>query len=573
MKKLLSLVMATVMLATMSLSAFAAPADLKGVVTGLGKTPPIIRNTDVPVDIQVDVEQTGTFVDGPVNKTISGNSVLADYKATMYMETVRTLYQVLVGAAELAVAGETALETRLDNCQVTGQFVVKITYPENAVVPTEITEGTGCFGFNAPVLNAFTETVPRTVTPGADGTKVLTMTLDVKPVAKSVMSANLEAYLPDLVLTCEGIGLNLGENKVVGTITGYTKIHDGVDHLYTINYNGKQGTDVGITGSEISETVTLVRDDGITVVPPSSVDTGKENPKVTVVVGGGNDNIEITPEKDKVNADEIAEQVKDAREGFVLKGIYDSQTGGNKLEGDVVVDKDTKVYVQWINITVPSKLNGDDHIQYIHGYPDETVRPENNVSREEVATMFYRLLKEEIRAEIKTNVNSFSDVESDRWSNNAISTMANGGFVKGYEDGTFRPEDYITRAELATIASRFLDAAGEGEITFNDIEGHWAEENIESIANNAWILGYEDGAFRPDEYITRAETITIINRILVRYVNEKGLEGDEKQWIDNPVDAWYYHAIMEATHEHNHERAEDKYNELWSESNSEMLVD
>ena len=578
MKKLITLIMVVVMLATMSFATLAAaPSTLTDALTGVGIVPADgVVNQNVPADIQVDVGQTGTFIDGPVSKTISGSNILADYKATLYMTNVRNLYQTFITGAELVIADNPALVTRLNNSMVTGQFVVKITYPESLVIPASITEGTGCSGFSTAVLNAFTETVPRTVTAGASGTKVLTITLDVIPVSKSVMSTDLAAYLPDLALTFTGIGLGLGEHKVVGTITGYTDIKDADNLLYKVEYTGKQGTDAGITGTEISETVILSQQGGINAGPGSSAGK-KEDITVTIDLPGIKDVDDIViPGSEKnpsIDIDDIIEDLNLERDGFVFEGFYDDQYYTNKLSGEVKITENTTIHGRWINVTVPEIFDADNHIQYIHGYPDETVRPESNVSREEIATMFYRLLKEEVREKLTTDANSFSDVESDRWSNNAVSTMANGGYIKGYADGTFRPEAYITRAELATIAFRFLDAAVTGEMNFNDIGGHWAEENIKSIANNAWIMGYRDGSFKPDEYITRAEAITIINRIVVRYVNEHGLIGDEKQWIDNPADAWYYYAVVEATHEHDHERAEDKYNELWNKSDSGMLVD
>ncbi len=581
MKKLLSVVLAAVMLVTLSFGAFAAaPATLTAALTGLGIVPVDgVVNQNVPVDLQVDVGQTGTFVDGPVSKAILGSSILTDYKATLYMESVRNIFQTFISGAELVIAGDAGLETRLENCEVTGQFVVKITYPENIDVPTSITQGTGCYGFNAAVASAFTETTPRTVSAGADGTKVLTITLDVIPVLKSVMAADLATYLPDLTLTVSGVGLGLGQHTVVGVVEGYTNIHDGANLLYKVEYKGKQGTSAGITGGyNISETVILSQQQqgGVNAGPSSTV---KEKDKtVTIVLPGveeAPDAIKI-PAKEKnptIDIDELTEKLNPEREGFVFEGFYDDPYFTNKLEGEVKITENTTLHGRWINVTVPEIFDADNHIQYIHGYPDETVRPESNVTREEIATMFYRLLKEDVREKLKSDKNDFADVETDRWSNNAVSTMANGGYIKGYTDGTFRPEAYITRAELATIAFRFLNGAVAGEMSFNDIDGHWAEENIKSIANNAWIMGYRDGSFKPDEYITRAEAITIINRIVVRYVTEHGLMGNEKQWIDNPADAWYYYAVIEATHEHDHERAENNYHEIWSESDSDMLVD
>ena len=582
MKKFFSFALVVVMLMTMSFGTLAAPSNLSGVITELEKTPPITRSVNVPVDIKVDTAGTGNFADGP--QSITGEtSATVNYKATIYMAGVRNLFSTLIDAAHLYIAGDSALESRLANCKITGGFAIKIIYPENAVVPSEILTGTNLYGFNEEAKNAFEEIPPRTLTPGESGTKVLTITISVKTphILASDMEANLATYLPDITLNCSNITLKTGENKVVGKITGHSIIRDESDIICTIDYTGKQGTASGVTGTEISETVIIGDqhdDGGVSVGGGSSAVTVVDKDKVVEIVIPGVKDVDdiIISSKDKnptINIDEIIKDINPEREGFVFEGFYSNPYYTNKLEGEVKITKDTAIYGRWINVTVPEIFDADDHIQYIHGYPDGTVRPEDNVTREEIATMFYRLLKEEIRAELKTDVNSFTDVDSDRWSNNAVSTMAKGGYIKGYEDGTFRPEGFITRAELATIASRFLSAPVEGDLTFNDIGGHWAEENIKSIANNAWIFGDGDGSFRPDEYITRAEAITIINRILVRYVNDHGLTGNEKQWPDNAKDAWYYHAIVEATHEHDHERAENKYHEIWSEPDSEMLVD
>ncbi len=582
MKKLIAIVLSAAMLIATSVTAFAVPADLSGVVTDLGKTPPITRSIDVPVDIKVDAGQSGTYEDGPVNEIVSGGTIGANYQATIYMSGVRSLFSELYSMAYALVDSPDSphLLTKLQNSKVTGSFTIKISYPESAVIPDSVLTGTALAGFNAAAATTFEETVPRTVTAGAAGTKDLTITISVKSgILAGAMNAATDTYLPNVTFTVEGVTLSDAVNTVKGTITGQTMIYDDNEDptpdalICEINYTGKQGTDAEFDSSPvISEVVTLT--------PPSSPrpSSPSEPDKVVEVVLPGIEDVDdiVISGKEKnptVDIDELTEKLNPEREGFVFEGFYDDQYYTKKLSGEVEITEDTTIHGRWINVTVPEIFDADNHIQYIHGYPDETVRPESNVSREEIATMFYRLLKKEVREKLTTDANSFSDVESDRWSNNAVSTMANGGYIKGYADGTFRPEAYITRAELATIAYRFLDAAVTGEMNFNDIGGHWAEENIKSIANNAWIMGYRDGSFKPDEYITRAEAITIINRIVVRYVNEHGLIGDEKQWIDNPADAWYYYAVVEATHEHDHERAEDKYNELWNKSDSGMLVD
>lgn len=576
MKKLLTVVLTAVMLMTMSFAGIAAPATLQQLLAE--NSIPTTRSLDVPVDIQVDIDQDGTYVDGPLTKVITENSEILDYKSTIYMSDVRSTYTAYMTAATLLVAGIPSLESQLANCRITGGFTIKIVYPETADIPAAMATGTSLYGFNAAALNAFEETAPRTITNGAAGTKELTISIAVKSpyILASEMTANLETYLPDITLTCEDATLNsMGENKVIGTITGSTLIYDEYSTLVaTINYTGKQGTASGITGTEISETVTLYQRSGINAGNPAGGGKDEEDITITVELPNSDETepVVVSPEKGgtaKVDIDELTERINPEREGFAFDGFYDSPTYNNKLEGEISLDKDTTIYGRWINITAPSIFNSEEHKKYINGYPDGTVRPENNITREEVATIFYRLLKDEVRVEIETSENDFTDVEADRWSNTAVSTMANGGYINGYPDGTFRPEAFITRAELAAMTSRFLDAQVTGEKVFNDIDGHWAEDSILSIANNEWLLGYEDGSFRPDDYITRAEAITIINRIIVRYVNEHGLTGNEKIWPDNPVDEWYYFAVIEASHNHDHERAEDKYNELWSNATVE----
>ena len=576
MKKLLTVVLTAVMLMTMSFAGIAAPATLQQLLAE--NSIPTTRSLDVPVDIQVDIDQDGTYVDGPLTKVITENSEILDYKSTIYMSDVRSTYTAYMTAATLLVAGIPSLESQLANCRITGGFTIKIVYPETADIPAAMATGTSLYGFNAAALNAFEETAPRTITNGAAGTKELTISIAVKSpyILASEMTANLETYLPDITLTCEDATLNsMGENKVIGTITGSTLIYDEYSTLVaTINYTGKQGTASGITGTEISETVTLYQRSGINAGNPAGGGKDEEDITITVELPNSDETepVVVSPEKGgtvKIDIDELTERINPEREGFAFDGFYDSPTYNNKLEGEISLDKDTTIYGRWINITAPSIFNSEEHKKYINGYPDGTVRPENNITREEVATIFYRLLKDEVRVEIETSENDFTDVEADRWSNTAVSTMANGGYINGYPDGTFRPEAFITRAELAAMTSRFLDAQVTGEKVFNDIDGHWAEDSILSIANNEWLLGYEDGSFRPDDYITRAEAITIINRIIVRYVNEHGLTGNEKIWPDNPVDEWYYFAVIEASHNHDHERAEDKYNELWSNATVE----
>lgn len=217
----------------------------------------------------------------------------------------------------------------------------------------------------------------------------------------------------------------------------------------------------------------------------------------------------------------------------------------------------------------PSKvdkvLNTADHFQYVQGYPDDTVGPERNITRAEATVIFFRLLNDSVRTEYLDATNEFPDVKLNDWFNLGISTMENGGFVSGYDDGLFRPNGYITRAELATIISNFDDLEPATENKFADVDGHWAERYINSSAEKGWLSGYEDGLFRPNQYITRAETMSMINRVLDRKVDAEGLHKDAKQWIDNPEYKWYYYTVLEATNHHEYEREDASDFENWTE--------
>ena len=213
---------------------------------------------------------------------------------------------------------------------------------------------------------------------------------------------------------------------------------------------------------------------------------------------------------------------------------------------------------------VPTGLDLKNHYGYIIGYPvdyytgkpttDQTkkpVRPEGKITRAEVATIYFRMLTDENRAANWNQVSGFSDVKRSAWYNNAISTLTKAGILKGYEDGTFQPDGYITRAEFATIAIRFFSGVYEGEDLFPDIKGHWAEDYINNAANKGLVKGYEDGTFGPDRYITRAEAVTLVNRTLNRHPHNDGLHKDMLVWPDNmDTSKWYYADMQEATNSH-----------------------
>ena len=214
---------------------------------------------------------------------------------------------------------------------------------------------------------------------------------------------------------------------------------------------------------------------------------------------------------------------------------------------------------------VPTGLNGKDHYAYVVGYPDGLVYPQKNITRAEVATIFFRLLKDETREANMTKSNGYNDMKDGAWYTCAVSTLSKMGIIKGYEDGSFKPDASISRAEFAAIAARFDPDGDKTPATFSDVSSHWAKDEISIAANHGWIKGYEDGSFKPDQKITRAETMTLVNRVLKRLPETKDdLHKDMKTWPDNQNEsAWFYLAVQEATNSHYQKLKKDGTHETW----------
>ena len=222
----------------------------------------------------------------------------------------------------------------------------------------------------------------------------------------------------------------------------------------------------------------------------------------------------------------------------------------------------------------PKWLNTEDHFAYIVGYEDGEVKPNNNITRAEVATIFFRLLTDEARADFWSQENDYSDVSATDWFNNAVSTLSNAGIIDGYEDGTFRPNAPITRAEFTAIATRFFDYTAEYEGAFNDVSySSWYADYVQAAVDMGLVDGYEDGGFHPDSYITRAEAVTIVNRVLGRVPHEDHLldEDEMNVWPDNLYGAWYYADIQEATNSHDYDwiRVDSETVERWTDKLTE----
>lgn len=255
------------------------------------------------------------------------------------------------------------------------------------------------------------------------------------------------------------------------------------------------------------------------------------------------------------------------RESYTFTGWYADKALTQKITS-VTMNGDKTVYAGWEATGVPDKLNGDDHFAYVVGYSDSTVRPSANISRAETATIFFRLLKSDIRDGNLTADNDFSDVSDGQWHNKAISTMAKLGIVKGRRADRFDPDASITRAEFAAICARFNTKPVENSSSFSDISGHWAENEIERAAAFGWISGYPDGTFRPDARITRAEAMTMINRVLCRMPqSESDLLDSMVTWPDNKPSDWHYLAVQEATNSHDFDR-QGEVGESWTKLTS-----
>ena len=260
--------------------------------------------------------------------------------------------------------------------------------------------------------------------------------------------------------------------------------------------------------------------------------------------------------------------------GYVGSGS--ESVGAAANSGDTIT-----LYAVWSELVDPYEDIGEDeiplgsldltnHFAYIIGYPDGTVKPENNINRAEVSAIFFRLLTQESREALWSKTNSFPDVSATAWYNNAISTLANANVLKGGTDGTFAPNASITRAEFATIAARFAkaeDIAGAtGMAAFSDISGHWAENYIVLAGALGYVEGSGDGAFRPDDPITRAEVATLLNRVLSRQVESAAdMQTDMITWPDNLSGKWYYYAMQEATNSHFFDRKSDGISETWTQ--------
>lgn len=257
------------------------------------------------------------------------------------------------------------------------------------------------------------------------------------------------------------------------------------------------------------------------------------------------------------------------RVGYRFNGWYYDTKLTKAVTGDVQVSSRTvTLYAGWTENSVPAILNGDDHFAYIQGYDDGTVRPNTPVTRAQVATILFRLLDEDVRDKYLTETNTFTDVAADYWANTAISTMASLGVFKGRTADRFDPNAPITRGEFAAVCARFDDSSVQSSNAFSDIDGYWAKQEILRAAALGWVQGYQDGTFRPTASITRAQVVTMINRVLCRQPETASdLLRGMTTFTDCAEGDWCYLAIQEAANSHDYVGKSGSIYESWTDLN------
>ena len=504
--------------------------------------------TEIEVPVNIEGSKNGGAYEKD-DKIIASVDDDASFRAEIDMTNVKANVNKVLSNAETALqAGSTELAA-FEALEVVGRFDITATWtggltaPDNieTLIPVGFTGLGDIFVVDTASIDTSVENSVKASIDVAEGTTVV----------------KLKELADKIELVVDGFKIT-DDAEMNATIAGTTQIKNELTDSYDVVYKFVDGTSTIINPVEID-------------VRPGGGSGGSASTTTFYTLkyetnGGTEYAAESHREGKKVELTKVPE-----KEGFVFAGWYSDAELTNKITA-IEMTSDKTVYAAWtdeeggeVAHPVPDVLNGDDHFAYLNGYPDGTIRPTANVTRAEVATIFFRLLKAEVREENLATTNNFADVSEDAWYNTAVSTMAKLGVVAGRTPDTFAPDEYITRAEFATICARFDDADEKCEdCGFTDIAAHWAEDYILEAVAYKWINGYEDNTFRPDNFITRAEAATLINRVLVRLPEDVSclLEG-MKTWPDNSDAEWYYIAVQEATNSHTYGRV-DAVNEKWN---------
>lgn len=414
-----------------------------------------------------------------------------------------------------------------------------------------------------------TLTLPK-VNGNKEGTPVITGDGEQKPEVKPIIAISKGSYVIDQIgnefTFMDGLSLEVNDTKLLVTKDKTTEncYHFGTQdgqgaYPYTVTYTPATAQFKWEINQDIPAGTKVTLSYKLKLANPKTGTYGVKDLDGDGIVDGTNAAFTENDKKNALYTNKSAVLYKDANTKLaefpkpsvsytVSSGSSGSHSGGSR----------------------PS-LNTKDHYGYIIGYPvdyytgqpttDQTkkpVRPEGKITRAEVATIYFRMLTDESRTKFWSQSSGYSDVKTGDWFNNAVSTLSNAGIIAGYEDGSFRPNGYITRAEFATIAARFFDVTYSGKDLFPDISGHWAKDYINQAANKGFVNGYEDGTFKPDRNITRAEAVTLVNRTLDRHPDKNHFTKDMLVWPDNMDQTkWYYADMQEATNSHTYQMKEN----------------
>ncbi len=550
MKKFIVALLSAVLILQTAFVAVAAPTEIP--LDGLMVT--------VTPDITLEVKKdTGSAW---LDSVTLGSGEYAALRASINMDAVRTAF---IGWYNSAYAHSN--EVLAQAVPVVGEFTVTLEYPQGVVLPALVLDKTDMSDFSAATSDLFVANGARSsVSSNANGNKELIIPFKVKPGVTLGTLYNYtndgKRYFPDMELIVPGY-VTASASGAPHTLYGHL---DGVIHVNGTGASWSMNTDIVFEEREVPDAVIDVISGGGGFgggggsVIPYSIVTFNTNGGATL------DNKSYRSDK-KVSA---ADLPVPKRDGYVFNGWYLDEALTQKVDA-FTPKKDMTLYAGWVRDVkptgyVPELLNGVDHFAYIIGYPDGTVQPQGSITRAEVATIFFRLLKDEVRDGNLTQENPYVDVKEGAWYNAPISTLTKLGILTGWDGEVFAPNADITRAEFAAIIARFADKAVEIAHDFEDVTGHWAEESIYKAAALGWIQGYDDNTYKPNNEITRAEAMTLINRVVTRVPETTAdlLNGMQK-WSDNmDMENWYYIAVQEATNSHDYERKENGY-ETWTE--------
>lgn len=526
-------------------------------------------SVSVNVDLSLKENADADYINGPLSN--KGTSVNVDLKADLEMSTVFSKFvewyqkglNVIDKMADLdSSLKKTDLVSAYNATPIDGEFIVSIYIPKSASVPSEYTTGTDMYGFNDDAKTIFYEK-ERTLDEDTHRTyNVLNIKIGVKDTSSGSsltvgdLDTNKSTYLKDMTYTIQNIGIAVsGTHNFKGTMTGYTQASASIagrNDTLKVTYSGvqKAGGENPNDKTNISATVKLGTTGSSSSVPAGTVISGSASSTTPSTKPSNNANVKF----DVDGKTDVYDEIKDTssvsytdlpipeKEGYKFDGWYLDEEMTQKVEGDIEITDDTTLYAKFSEEKEPVETKP---FGYIKGYPNGEVRPNDNITREEVAAIFYRLMDDETIASLGEVSNTYTDVSEDSWSVKEISTVSSAGLLKGYEDNTFGPENFITRAEFATIVSRFASLSDVEGVSFADVEDHWAKYTILMVAKAGWINGYEDGTFRPDSYITRAEAMAIINRMMnIAAIDENSAVN---VWSDISESDWFYEDVLKAT--------------------------